>query len=390
MLKRFTMLIALVDVVAANGGILRSSIPALRLYVIDIPAAELADTLARYQADPRVERAEQNNVRVSEAVPGDPLYADQWALPRIAWDQVFGTLTPAGTAKVAILDTGVDALHSELAGMVVPGTSILDNSNGTTDPSGHGTWLAGIIAAQTGGTSPDGIAGVAYDGVRIMPVTVLNANGEGLDSDVIAGVVWAVDHGADVILMAFSNPCFSPNLQDAIDYAWSRGVVLVAAAGNDASSDPHFPAGDRGVMGVAATDPNDALASFSNDGQAVFIAAPGVDIQTIDLGGAYTVISGTSTSAAIVAGSAGLMKAVDPTLTNGIIVGRLARNADPAGTQAQTGNGRVNLARALADTSTESIEPAGAVPVGDGGPFVGPYRAAAKSLDITLNGTGGG
>ena len=97
-----------------------------------------------------------------------------------------------------------------------------------------------------------------------MPVTVLNANGEGQDSDVIAGVIWAVDHGADVILMAFSNPGFSPNLQDAIDYAWSKGAVIVASAGNNASSVPHFPAGDRGVMGVAATDQGDGLAGFSN------------------------------------------------------------------------------------------------------------------------------
>src|SRR5687768_7399163 len=111
---------AQVDVVASNGGTLRSSIPALRLYVIDVPAAELADTLARYQADPRVERAEENKVRVSESLPGDPLYADQWALPRIAWDLVFGTVTPTGIAKVAVLDTGVDALHPELAGVVVP------------------------------------------------------------------------------------------------------------------------------------------------------------------------------------------------------------------------------------------------------------------------------
>ena len=110
-----------------------------------------------------------------------------------------------------------------------------------TDPSGHGTWLAGIIAARTGGASPDGIAGVAYDGVRIMPVTVLNANGEGLDSDVIAGVIWAVDHGAHVILMAFSNPGFSPALQEAIDYAWSRGVVLVALGRQQRLEHPGVP-----------------------------------------------------------------------------------------------------------------------------------------------------
>src|SRR5207245_7690354 len=113
-----------------------------------------------------------------------------------------------------------------------------------------------------------------------------------------------------------------------------------------------------------------------------------VDIQTTDIGDAYVSVSGTSTSAAIVAGAAALMKAVDPTLSNGIIVGGLARNADPAGTQSQTGNGRINLARALADTSTEFIEPAGAPPTGNGGPFVGPYVAAARQLAVTFAGTG--
>src|SRR4029450_1163754 len=145
-----------------------------------------------------------------------------------------------------------------------------------------------------------------YAGVHIMPVTVLDANGEGQDSDVIAGVIWAADHGADVILMAFSAPEFSQNLQDAIDYAWSKGAVVVAAVGNTASADPTFPAGDRGVMGVAATDPTDSLAYFSNAGQAVFIAAPGVEIQTTAIGDAYEIVSGTSTSAAIVAGAAAL------------------------------------------------------------------------------------
>jgi hypothetical protein len=368
------------DVIVRNGGVERSVIPALRLHVIDVPVSELEAIKARYQGDPRVLSVEENRTRVWEAAPVDPLYPYQWALPRIGWDQVFGSVTLAGTSKVALLDTGVDVFHPDLAGKVVPGTSLLDGSNGMTDPSGHGTWLAGIIAAQTDNVPVDGIAGVAYTGVTVMPVTVLNANGEGQDSDIIAGVIWAVDHGADVILMAFSNPGFSPSLQEAIDYAWSRGVVLVAAVGNAAVTGTTFPAGDRGVMGVAATDANDALAYFSNDGQAVFIAAPGADIATTDIGDAYVTINGTSASAAIVAGAAALMKAIDPTLTNGIIVGRLARNADPAGTQSQTGNGRINLPRALADTSTEFIQPAGAAPVGIGGPFVGPYQAAACSV----------
>ncbi|PYN83538.1 MAG: hypothetical protein DMD96_02035, partial [Candidatus Rokuibacteriota bacterium] len=373
------------EVIARNGGLEISSIPALRLHVIQVAPADLPQVLPRYQADPQVVHAEENKTRQSQAFPADPLYPNQWSLPKIGWDLVFGNVTPTGSAIVAVLDTGVDAQHPDLAGNVIPGTSILDGSSGTTDPSGHGTWVAGIAAAQT--NTLEGIAGVAYAGVRIMPVTVLDANGLGQDSDVIAGVVWAADHGADVIVMAFSNPGFSQNLQDALDYAWSKNVVLVAATGNDALNTPTFPAGDRGVMGVAGTDPNDTLVPFSNHGQGVFIAAPATDIQTTEIGDAYSVINGTSAAAAIVAGAAAFMKAVDPTLTNGIIVGRLARMADPAGTQDQTGNGRINMARAMADTGTDFIQPAGAPPVGDGGPFVGPYRAAATNINTatTLN-----
>src|SRR2546428_759775 len=378
------------EVIARNGGLEISSIPALRLHVIQVAPADLPQVLPWYRADPQVVHAEENKTRKSQAFPADPLYPNQWSLPKIGWDLVFGNVTPTGSAIVAILDTGVDATHPDLESNVVPGTSILDGSNGMSDPNGHGTWMAGIVAAQTNTVMPEGIAGVAYTGVRMMPVTVLDANGLGQDSDVIAGVIWAADHGADVIVMAFSNPGFSQNLQDALDYAWSKNVVLVAATGNDALSTPTFPAGDRGVMGVAGTDPNDTLVPFSNYGPSVFIAAPGTDIQTTAIGDAYTIISGTSGSAAIVAGAAAFMRAVDPTLSNGVIVGRLARMADPAGTQIQTGNGRINMARALADTGTDFIQPAGAPPVGGGGPFVGPYVAATKTLTINFTGTGGG
>src|SRR5262245_40922138 len=374
------------DVIARNGGIELSQIPALRLHVIAIPTSDLAATLAAYQADPQVQRAEENKVRQTETAPNDPLYPAQWYLPQINWDLAFGTVTPTSSSIVAILDTGIDATHPDLGSNVVAGTSILDGSNGMTDSNGHGTWMAGIVAAQTNTITPEGMAGVAYAGVRFMPVTVLESNGLGQDSDVIAGVIWAADNGANVILMGFSNPGFSANLQEAIDYAWSKGVILVAATGNGGVGTATFPAGDRGVMGVSATDATDNLAGFSNYGQAAFIAAPGTNIQTTGIGGSYSVVSGTSASAAIVAGVAGFMTAVDPTLSNGVIVGRMARMADPAGTQEQTGNGRVNMARALADTGTDFIEPAGADPVGSGGPFVGPYVAAALSItSVTPN-----
>ncbi|HTH74594.1 MAG TPA: S8 family serine peptidase [Trinickia sp.] len=365
-------------VIARNGGAETSTVPALRLHVVEVGAAQLDQALARYTADVQVARVEVNAVRQSNTVPTDPLYSQQWALPRIGWDLAFGTTNPIANVVVAVLDTGIDGAHPDLAGNVIAGTSILDGSNGLSDPSGHGTMVAGTVAARTNTASPEGIAGVGYAGVRLMPVTVLNADGLGQDSDIINGVVWAVDHGADVILMAFSNPGFSASLQEAIDYAWSSNVVLVAATGNDGMNAPTYPAGDRGVIGVSATDESDQRASFSNYGASVFLAAPGTSIVTTDAGGSYVTISGTSSSAAIVAGAAAQMMAVDPSLSNGVVVGRLARTADPAGTQEETGNGRINLARALLDTGIDFVQPAGAGAAG--GPFVGPYRAAATSL----------
>ncbi|HMI99090.1 MAG TPA: S8 family serine peptidase, partial [Gaiellaceae bacterium] len=339
-------------------------------------AAALAD-------DTSVARVEADQVRTVQAEPDDPGFAQQWSLPRIGWDQVYGVVDPIGTAKVALLDTGVDASHPDLSANVVPGTSVLDpSSDGTTDPNGHGTWMAGIVAAETG--NHIGIAGVGYAGVRVMPVTVLAPDGTGNDSDIISGVIYAADHGADVILMAFSNPGYSASLQAAIDYAWSNGTVIVAATGNEGSSTPTFPAADRGVMGVSSTDFSDSLDPMSNYGADAFLAAPGIGIETTATGGGYTTISGTSAASAEVAGAAALLKASSLFGTNEVIVGRLARNADPAGTPDQTGNGRLNLARAIADPSTEPVTPAGAPPVGEGGPFVGPYVSAAVSISVVF------
>ena len=361
---------------AAAGADVVDSIAPLGMAVIAVPAG--SSVVADLRADPSVASVEADRVRDAEALPNDPRAADQWALDTIGWTSAYGSVSPSGSAVVAVLDTGVDASTPDLAGQLVAGTSILDGSAGTTDPNGHGTWMAGIIAAAT--DNGIGVAGVGYAGVRVMPVTVLGADGLGQDSDIIEGVVWAVQHGADVINMSFSNPGYSGALQAAIDFAWDHDVVVVAATGNDGSSSSTFPAGDRGVIGVSATDRSDTLAPSSNDGPDVFLAAPGVDILTTAPGGGSTSISGTSASSAIVAAAAGLLRAADPSASNGVIVGRLARNADPAGSVAETGNGRINLARALSDTSSDGVKPHGAAPVGDGGPIVGPYVAAAVSV----------
>ncbi len=183
-----------------------------------------------------------------------------------------------GTSTLAVLDTGVDANAPDLAGRVIGGWSF-DGSDPATDPNGHGTHEATIAA---GSADDGGIAGVAYVGVNVMPVRVLGADGTGQDADIISGLVYAVDHGANVVLMAFSNPGESAALQAAIDYAWSNGVVVVAAAGNDSGTTATYPAGLSKVVGVGATQQGDAVWSGSNQSDAVFIDAPGVGIDASD------------------------------------------------------------------------------------------------------------
>ena len=215
----------------------------------------------------------------------------------------------------------------------------------TDDPNGHGTAMASIVAA--GVDNGIGIAGVGYHGVSVMPVKVLDADGLGQDSDDRRGRRVRRRprrrRHPDVLLQ----PGPQRALQAAVDYAWSKGAVLVAATGNDGSTTATYPAGAAKVVGVSATTPDDTLWSGSNSGADTFLGAPGVDIAT----GAGSV-TGTSASAAIVAGAAALVKANDP-----VRLERRRRRAArphrrPRRHLSDTGNGRVNLARALADDST--------------------------------------
>ena len=325
-----------------------------------IEAAVGSSAVSDLLVNPAVARVDLDRTRSAEAEPSDTEYASQWSLPRIGFDQVFGSVSPSGSAVVALLDTGVDASHPDLAGSLVPGTNILTGDADTSDPNGHGTALAGIIAATTDNAA--GIAGIGFAGVSVMPVTVLDATGVGQDSDIIAGIVWAVDHGADVVNMSFSSAGYSAALQAAIDYAWDSDVVVVASVGNDGTATVNYPAGDRGVIGVSNTDQADALNPSSNTGEAVFMAAPGTDIWTTAAGGAYAGITGTSASAAEVAGAAALLRAIDPTASNGVIVSRLARNAPNLDPIDQFGNGRLELIGAVSDTTTDFVQPAGTGP----------------------------
>ncbi len=366
--------------VTAVGGIVVSRIPELDMAAVALPTADAAAALRLNSA---VRRVEADRTRTVEGQPSDPLVRDQWSLARIGWDRVYGDVQPTADTVVAILDTGVAAWHPDLVGRLLPGESFVDGQPADTDPNGHGTWMAGIVGAAT--DNSEGVSGVAWGAVRMLPLTVLDSSGHGRDSDVIQGLVAAVDRGADVALMAFSSASYSTALQAAIDYAWTHDVVVVAATGNDGSTVAHYPAGNRGVVGVAASDEADGLAAGSNSGPAAFMAAPGVGILTTAAGGGYEPVSGTSAAAAMVAGAAALLRAVDPSASNGTVVARLARDAAPM-PKGNVGNGRLDLARAAADQGTGELEPTGTGPNGQGGPFVGPYVASATK---TWSGAGG-
>lgn len=355
-------------VIASHGGTQASVITPLGLHEVVVDAAAAGERLDAYSADPAVLSASADHARHVAGSASDPDYAAQWALPRIGWEDLHGVASFTGDVTLAVLDTGVDATAPDLAGRVGAGWSF-DGSDPRTDANGHGTHTATIAAASA--DDGVGIAGVAYANTTVMPVKVLGADGSGNDSDVIAGLVWATDNGADVAVMPFSDPGYSDALQVAIDYAWSNGVVLVAAAGNDGGTAPNYPAGHANVVGVGATQQEDLLWDSTNRSDAVFLNAPGVDVLASDATGSVSV-TGTSASAALTAGAAAALRAVDPAASNATIVGRLARWADPLN-ESYLGNGRLNVGRASTDTSPDGITPLGAP---GGGPFVGPYIVA--------------
>jgi thermitase len=208
--------------------------------------------------------------------------------------------------------------------------------------------VAGIAAAVT--NNARGIAGLGFDSV-LMNVKVLNDDGSGTWSAVANGIIWAADNGANVTNMSFGGTSHSATVEDAVNYAWGRGVVLVAAAGNNNSSTLVYPAAYVNVIAVGATDRNDARASFSSFGTRVDVAAPGVDILSTfprDRRGRdrYAWRSGTSMSAPFVAGLAGLVWTTGWGTSNAAVRDRIEETVDPITTDQPIG-GRINAARAV-------------------------------------------
>jgi serine protease len=282
----------------------------------------------------------------------DPYRSQQWDLAKMrvaeAWKKSTG-----GGVTVAVIDTGVDSTHPDLAANVLRGYDAVTNKAGPgTDGNGHGTHVAGTIAAVTG--NGVGISAVAPD-VKILPVKVLSDNGSGYSSDTAEGIVWAADNGAKVINMSLGGPSKSTAVTNAVAYARSKGVTVVAAAGNERQngSPISYPGADQGVIAVAATTSGDTFAPYSNAGDYVDVAAPGSNIISTypqKLGKAYASLNGTSMASPHVAAVAALLKAYQPQLTPDQIEAALEKSAVDLGTKGfdrNYGYGRIDAVAAL-------------------------------------------
>jgi serine protease len=248
----------------------------------------------------------------------------------------------------------VDLTHPDLAGNLVAGYDFVNDDADPMDDNGHGTHVAGIAAAVT--DNGTGVAGVSW-GAQIMPVKVLNAGAGGTFDDVAQGIIWAVDNGAQVINLSLGGTTNSPVLQSAIAYAYSQGVVVVAAAGNSNSA-VLYPAAYDPVIAVAASDASDNRAGFSNYGPEVDVTAPGVNINSTALGGGYENRSGTSMAAAFVTGEVALLLSINDGLTPdevAYIVESTALDIGAPGVDDFTGHGLIQVDAALASVAPPPV-----------------------------------
>lgn len=330
----------------------------LNLYRLKIPQGlTVAEFIDQHEKDKSLQFVEPNFITTALTAPAlppnDPSLSSQWAISTIQADKAWEITTGSPNVVVAVLDTGIESTHQDLKNKIVPGIDIVNMDNDPSDDNGHGTHVSGIIAADANNNL--GIAGISW-GSMLMPVKVITASGEGAYSDLTEGIIYAADHGARVLNLSVGGYSYSQTLGDAVEYAHGKGAVLVAAGGNEGSSEPIYPAAYPNVIGVAATDPADQIWTSSNHGSAIKIAAPGASILSATLNNAYVRASGTSASAAYVSGVAALILSKNPDFSNTQIEQILYRTADDLGDKGPDqiyGNGRVNAAKALAVASIE-------------------------------------
>ena len=363
---------------------------------------------ARLRSDPRVLAVVPDGVVEAldwpaSGAPDDTLYPDQEDLPQIGVPDAWSTSTGADDVVVAIIDSGFDLTHPDLAGVdVVSPRNETWNTTDIVDTYGHGTHVAGTIFARTDNAT--GIAGIAPD-ATLMPIKVLDDGGYGWISDVLDGVDWARTHGADIINLSLGGSLLPEQqvlFQSTFTAAREAGILVVAASGNGGSPLMYFPAGLDGVVSVGAVDATDTVAEFSTFNRAVDLSAPGVDTLSTSLTGpvgeivdpsGYTRLAGTSMASPHVAGVAALVWAARPGLTVEELEAVLRASAFDLGEPGRDdsyGSGRIDAAAALDEAIPDPIPDLEPIPRGWDGPLTldftapsAPVRQTATSYTVS-------
>src|SRR3989344_1510412 len=232
-------------------------------FVLTIPKSKTSDLINKFVKDKNIEYAEEDHIAKTLETPNDPYFSQEWGLSKIQAESAWNTTHGAGSVDIAIVDTGIDGNHPDLSSKIVLSSDCTISANCISvlpiDDNGHGTHVAGIAGALT--NNGIGIAGTGYD-TSLMSVKVLDSSGSGYYSWVANGIVWAADNGAKVINLSLGGTSSSITLQNAVNYAWNKGVVVVAAAGNRNSTSRFYPAYYSNSIATAATDQNDKKASL--------------------------------------------------------------------------------------------------------------------------------
>ncbi len=371
---------------AAAGAHLIAWLPQINVAQVEF-AAERADIAAAALAMTPVVYAEADALVTGVHTISDPAYADpdkSYAqhLLRLAqaWD-----VTEGDEVIIAIVDSGINLQHPEFSDRLVPGYDFVNKDDDPSDDLGHGTHVAGIAGAGLNGIGTVGVCPQC----KLMPVKVLNANNSGNWGNVAAGILYAVDHGAQVINLSLGATISSMTLVEAVGYAQDHNVVVVAAAGNRAQEEPFYPAALPTVIAVGGTDKSDGHWQTSSYGDFVDVCAPAVSIYSTyyslqDTSG-YAYMSGTSMASPFVSGLAGLLLSRRPDLTVAELTDLLTSTAvdlgDP-GKDKLFGYGRVDAYAALL-AANDGVTPEPADPPTDA-PTNPPSGGATKGSDLYL------
>lgn len=354
------------------------------LQLIRVRANDL-DTLNETDKTELIEQANPEITYAIAKIPNDPRYSSQSYLSTMNFPQVWDSQTGSSTIKVAVLDTGVMGSHEDLGNKMVAGYNYVTGAaiapSDNSDDEGHGTIVAGVIGANT--NNGVGVAGVDW-AVKIMPIKVIRSNGVGTDTNVASGIRWAVDNGASIINMSFGGD-FSQTVKDQIDYAWSKGVLMVASSGNSGIETKLYPAGFDEVMAVGSISSSLSRSSFSNYGSYLDVVAVGESIISTNNSGGYSSASGTSISTPFVTGLASLIKAQKPTIGKEDVykaIRETARDVDVSGNDKYTGAGVIQAASAIQRFLSYHFQHSGQSPY----PEVTPGASAKFTLIIKNSG----